>query len=263
MQYTSMEEIVNQLKKELKDESIDEEEINTFAERIYNISSSKRNVEDHFKNIGSYFYYHLKIENSIERLIKTLVPEIDLDFFRIQGFDKKIRLLKLLIPNSSKLNMFPLIKRINVIRNELAHMDVNEDYDFWKQVKDLIPLFNNCIFVKKKGVNSYIISEKNSPSFILSEIIRKTAEFIGVLTEVEEFGSKNDMKLQLSKIARSVSHKILSRRLSILIYMFQTGMKSEDAAKEFRMKKEFNDDLNKLKKVKFEISIPIKLKSKI
>ena len=79
----------------------------------------------------------------------------------------------------------------------------------------------------------------------------------------EDIGAKKDMKLKLFKIVRSFSHKFIARRFSILMYMSQTGIQYGEAPEEFKMKEEFEKEIEKFKTVSFSIKFPIKVKKKI
>ena len=250
-------EILNQIEKDLNEAGFDESEITRFKE-IFNPPNLK--VVDKYKIIGLYFYYHLKIEKSIERLISVLAPEINLKDLKIKSFYSKVKILKLLTPNSSKLEIFNLLYELNKIRNEFSHEIKVDSSHFKDKFKKLKEIFKTSFSHKLLDKNSEDTRSKNNPIFDILEIIRKTSVYVDFLATQENIGAKKDMKLKLFKIVRSFSHKFIARRFSILMYMFQTGIKSGEAPEEFKMKEEFEKEIEKFKTVSFSVKIPIKLK---
>ena len=85
--------------------------------------------------------------------------------------------------------------------------------------------------------------------------IWKTSFYVDLLATQEDIGAKKDMRLKLFKIVRSFSHKLIARRFSILMYMFQKGIKSEDVPEEFKMDEEFKKEIEKLKTVSFPVKV--------
>ena len=253
-------EMLNQMEKGLNEAGFDEAEIMRIKE-IFKPPNLK--TVDKYKNIGLYLYYHLKIEKSIERLISALAPEINLKDLEIKSFYSKVKILKLLTLNSSKLEIFNLLYELNSIRNEFSHEIKVDSNHFENKSKKLKKIFKTSFSHKLLDKSSEDNRSKNSPIFDILEIIIWTSRYVELLATQEDIGAKKDMKLKLFKIVRGFSHKFIARRFSILMYMFQTGIKSGEAPEEFKMREEFEKDIEQFKTVSFSIKFPIKVKKKV
>ena len=250
----SLKEEIQKMEKAFRKENFNEEEISAFK-KIF--EEPNPNISNDSKNIGLFFYYHLKIENSIERMIKMISPEIKIKEFGIKHFSQKLKVLKSLTPNASRLKIFPLLEQINQMRNYFAHTNIEKNSD------DLIQK-TECLRKawKEFGHNTDIqfkITNNRACISINLIIATRISRYIDLLTTSTQIGANKDIKLKIAKIARSFSHKLLSRRFSILVYMFQTGIKSQDAPKDFYMVDEFRKDLEELKTIKCTIPITLKM----
>ena len=251
-----IQEMLKQMDKGLSEVGFDEDEIMKFKE-IFNPLNLK--IIDKYKIIGLYFYYHLKIEQSIEKLILALAPEINLKYFDHLKYFGKLKILKSLTPNSSKLAMFKLLHELNKVRNKFAHKIEVDPSHFKNSSNKLRELFEKSFFHSPLNKKSEDDHSENNPIFDILEIIGWTSCYIDLLATQEDIGARKGMKLKLFKIAKSFSHKFIARRFSILMYMFQTGIKSGEAPEEFKMNDEFKKDIEKLKTVSLSFKIPFKL----
>ncbi|MBL7189806.1 MAG: hypothetical protein ISS70_26040 [Phycisphaerae bacterium] len=95
---------------------------------IKNINSHLAQFPDTPDHVLLVLKAHLLIEQGLERLLRSKLPNPELVLDDHTKFVHKLRMLKALIPNPLYItNVWELVQELNVIRNDLAHELTSEN----------------------------------------------------------------------------------------------------------------------------------------
>lgn len=199
------------------------------------------------QRLGQYFYYYAKIDTILTKIIESLLPELDLNVtnlknsFEGNSYKKKLELVKSLTPNSDQLKIFPLLYKINSVRNQFAHENPDR-IDFSKINQSLVDLYNNAFISDNKSYDRYAsIIDTNLEIDIPVKIIIATKYHLDLFSRIEILGKSDDKTLKLFESLRRFSSLYIRKRFSVLAYKFQTGAQSKDVPESFSQAKEFED----------------------
>lgn len=233
----------------MDEENDRDNEFKTKIEKMVEGISKNPTIEDGVaQKVGEYLYYHTQVENSLDELITSLIPEIDIEILNLDSFKKKVSLIRSLTPNSTELAMFNLLDKLNNVRNVFAHENP-KNINYEKINAPLINLFKQA-FLHDKQLRKEIESiERKGSNEIPVMVIKLTNTVLNYLVEVEKFGKKEDVKLRSFESLRKFSSLYVRRRFSILVYQFQTGVKSDEAPDNFKQVIAFNDHIAELKDI--------------
>ena len=135
------------------------------------------------KSHGLIFFYHNKLEQEMEKLIKLIAPNVKIKGFKTFRlyYRNKLEILQDMTPNSDKLKLFPFLKKVNQIRNQVAHENPSE-IDYKKRNKELIQLFSQVIRKFHNEHSDFYTDFPNlSEEEILSKLARVASTWMGYL----------------------------------------------------------------------------------
>tara|TARA_R110002049_G_scaffold209537_3_gene380436 strand:+ start:781 stop:1581 length:801 start_codon:yes stop_codon:yes gene_type:complete len=209
--------------------------------------SNQENIDaDLAQGIGQYFYYYSQIDEILSKIIRSLLPELDISIMGLESsfdknsFLKKLELIKSLTPNSEQLKFFPLLKKLNVVRNELAHVSPQK-LNFSKLNDGLSSVFREAFALEEELFQKITksVNYKHEIS-VTVKIILVSKIFLELFANIETLGKKEDKLLRLFEALRNLSSLYVRRRFSILAYQIQTNTKSADAPDHFKEMEVFN-----------------------
>ncbi len=204
------------------------------------------------RHIGQFLYYHTQIELSLDKLIFSLIPEIDMTVLKIDSYNKKLSLIKSLTPNSKMLGLFSLLEKINSVRNIMAHQDP-ANIDFSQINTPLINLFKSAFKSDDELCKKLVKVGKGGDVSVATKIIASTNLYLKFLVEAEELGKAEDKALKSFEALRKFSSLYIRRRFSILTYQVQTGINSSEAPEEFKEVGLFSQHIEEIRKAFFSL----------
>lgn len=243
--------LIGKIKSVAKENDLSESSVKGFSDFVEKFFNEESIEGDLAKSIGQYFYYYAQIDEVLSEIIKSLLPELDLVLLGIESstdknsFIKKVELIKSLTPNSSSLKIFPLLHKLNNVRNQFAHIDPKK-LDFTKINSDLTNVFKEAFTVDNE-FSKVISAEAVSNKIIIPvKIISITKMYLQLFSRIESLGKKEDQQLRLFEALRGFSSLYVRRRFSILAYMIQTQKNSGDAPDDFKRTEDFDKALEEL-----------------
>lgn len=247
-----LKEIIEKIKSSANENNLSDEQIDTMSSTFHEFFNQESIDIKLAQIIGQYFYYYAQIDEVLSKIIKSLLPELDLSVMGLESsldknsYLKKLELIKSLTPNSDKLKIFPLLLKINKVRNEFAHIPPKK-LDFKKINLDLSSVFKEAFTVDQdfsKAITNEINEVNNQ--HIPVKIISITKMYLDFFAGIEISGKKADNQLRFFEALRKFSSLYVRRRFSILSYQMQTRMQSGDAPNEFKQTDNFNSVLSEL-----------------
>jgi hypothetical protein len=243
--------LISKIQSTAKENDLPEKSVKGFTDFIENFFNQEVIDGELAKSIGQYFYYYAQIDEVLSEIIKSLLPELDLELLGIDSsvdknsFLKKVELIKSLTPNSSNLKIFPLLHKLNTVRNQFAHIDPKK-LDFTKINSDLVNVFKEAFTVDNE-FSKVISAEATTNKIIVPvKIISITKMYLQLFARIESLGKKENQQLRLFEALRGYSSLYVRRRFSILAYMIQTQRKSSDAPEDFKRASDFDKALEEL-----------------
>jgi hypothetical protein len=198
------------------------------------------------QKVGEYLYYHTQIELSLDSLIQSILPELEMDVLKIDSYSKKLSLIKSLTPSASELGLFDLLEKLNSVRNSFAH-ESPDNIKFHKINKPLINLFKRSIRCEEKVYAKLEKIGKSGDITIPVKVIYMTKVYLDLLVKFEKLGKEEDKTLRSFEALRKFSSLFVRRRFSILMYQFQTSIESGDAPENFKQVKAFSEITDEIK----------------
>lgn len=193
--------------------------------------------DDISKSIGSFLYYHNRIERNIENLVLSLVPELSYYFENKQlRYEDKLLLLKSFVENSGDIQIFNLLKKLNVIRNKIAH---NEYSDEMFDTDELIKIFLGAFaFYKEPNVLQKLETVgKTSKITILLKCVMLTSKMMDLLAATEKFGKEHPKGLGFFSKLQTIANEKVYKRFRTLMLQFQTLKSGEEINEQEKGKK--------------------------
>lgn len=246
------EDIISQIQALANDDNFSKEAIDGLTKIIESFTNQESIEATLAQRIGQYFYYYAQIDEILTKIVRSLLPELDLSIMGLDSslernsFLKKIDLIKSLAPNSDQLKIFSLLKKLNAVRNQFAHSQPDK-MNLTKTNRELINVFKEA-FVLGDDLLQKISNPKkvNDEISIPVKIILVTKMFLDLFVNIEILGKKEDKHLRLFESVRKFSSLYVRRRFSILAYQIQTRSKSKDAPDDFMQMDEFNSILEEV-----------------
>ncbi len=246
-------EMSNQIQSIVKDKGFSEETILGFS-KIFENFSNQESIEDRLaQRLGQYFYYYAQIDEILTKIVRSLLPELDLSIMELDSskgqnsFLKKIELLRSLIPNSHQLKIFPLLKKLNTVRNEFAHSSPTK-LNLTKMNQDLISVFRDAFVLDDNLFQKASTSIKSNDEISVTvKIILVTKMYIELFSNIETLGKKEDKHLRLFESVRKFSSLYVRRRFSILAYQIQMQSKSGHVPDDFIRADEFKSIIEEIR----------------
>lgn len=247
-----LEEILKNIKNSAKDHQLNDDQITIMSSTFTNFFNQESIDVNLAQRIGQYFYYYAQIDDVLSKIISSLLPELDLVVMGLESsldknsYLKKLELIKSLVPNSEKLKIFPLLHKINKIRNEFAHTSPKK-LDFLKINRELTSVFQEA-FTTDSDLSNAITREINSRNNynIPVKVISITKMYLEFFSDIEISGKKADKQLRFFEALRTFSSLHVRRRFSILSYQLQTRTNSDEALEIFKQTDNFDNALKEL-----------------
>jgi len=154
------------------------------------------------------------------------------------------------VPSSDKLALFKLLNKINSVRNIFAHEELSQ-IDFSKINQTLINLLKNSFVLSREiGILDTLTRFNKEGGIVIPvTIIKVTNMMFRVITEMETLGKDQDTTLKSYETLRQFSSLQVRRRFTILLYQFETGVKSQDSPDEFKEKEAFDEIISETKDI--------------
>lgn len=246
-------ELIEKIRKTSYENNLSDESTKTLFDVIEQFANQETINLTLAQRIGQYFYYYSQIDEILTRIINSLLPELNLTILGIESsldgnsFRKKIELIKSLTPNASELKIFPLLEKLNSIRNKLAHTSP-KNLDLSKTNKELLSIFKESFVINDEIFDKLSKSvASNDEISIPVKVILVTKMFLELFANIENLGKREDKQLRIFESVRKFSSLYVRRRFSILAFQMQTRTLSGDAPKHFKQEKAFEDIINELK----------------
>ena len=229
---------------EITDEKIRKQILDVISD-VSEASTIKDNVA---QKVGEFLYYHTQIELCLDRLIGSLLPELEMDVLKIDSYSKKLSLIKSLTPNAGELSLFKLLEKLNKVRNIFAHENPNK-INFDRINLPLINLFKSSFESSEEVYKKLERIGESGDIGVPVKVILMTKIHLDLLVTMESLGKKEDLTLQSFEALRMFSSLFVRRRFSILIYQFQTKTLSGDAPERFRQELAFKECIKEIKSI--------------
>ena len=144
------------------------------------------------KALGLVFFYHNRIEQEMEKLIMLVLPEMKLQSLEaLPYYSNKLKILESMTLYSKKLKIFKLLKKVNRIRNKIAHQDYSK-INYEKYNKNLIKIFNEVWSLKLKKDKTDFDFYSKYPKKSEEEILSIIFEYISIFMSYTIVSSKKD-----------------------------------------------------------------------
>lgn len=216
-----------------------QDEINKLIEECF----EQENVDDSISLLaGKYLFYHSRIDNSLFKIIESLVPEVNFHKFKVESYSKKLLLLSSIAPLANEHKLFNHLHKINKFRNSFAH-ESERELNVTLVASELFSSLKQSFEICRRGKLNDEISKLDDYNKIV-KVMEITSVMIKYLASAEALGRENDGKLHAFYTLKKLSSLIINRRFSSLLYMFQEGKTSSELPEEYKLEHE----IEKLKK---------------
>lgn len=221
---------------------LDNKELNKQIVELVNTTLAELPLpnEDISKTLGMFFYYHNKLSTLIESIIINICPELKyyLNTKPNISFKEKLNLLMSFTSNHGDLELFNLLKKINSIRNDLAHQEFDESMI---NIDELSTSFFSSFKILQENEFRRKILKNDKATFLNAtvKILMATVQCLNLIKATEIFGREHDSHNSNLKIMNQLQKKartLVYNRFTSIILQFQTGLSTNEIQEKYNLK---------------------------